>query len=566
MLICGKSRCKGTAFFGHVQEKSAEKCILLTWRDRWARFQDHLRQRRRESFSLFAAIETHPTSGVTGDNAIVGESYTIDGTYVAGAGNTKVGAMPDKGVKLRINKKVNGTANAFEFKVNAGYAINGITLVGITNTADAAATVGSILVDGAAWNGTFDGALPAKNADAASNIAISDINARESVVFVFSELGGASQANICYTVEYTETRSEVSRETTISGALINGYAIPEDKVSDLQNTHEATLDSSYLEAPEVTFILSTEILYDDESTKTVTEEKVVNAALVGDEWQALTIIENQLYTLKAAKIASVRITYFDATNGTVELGYETVVKGGTAADYEKYQNMPMSEFKGWYSDANLSDPIDLSAYVFNDDKMVFALYEKTYATSLNIEQLVLDKGTGAAKDSILTAHGFAFQNIDALDSLNEAKDNRNYSYLGLKIKKEDAFVAFILRRGSVAKIRFGNVGADFKLVLNADAETLTADKANATAEDDNKVEIEAANSDVAVSITSISDKTLVIKQIMIDEEIAAVVLPESTQGIEDIDASVKAVKRIENGMLIIEKNGKFYNVLGIKIK
>ena len=53
---------------------------------------------------------------------------------------------------------------------------------------------------------------------------------------------------------------------------------------------------------------------------------------------------------------------------------------------------------------------------------------------------------------------------------------------------------------------------------------------------------------------------------MIDEEIAAVVLPESTQGIEDIDASVKAVKRIENGMLIIEKNGKFYNVLGIKIK
>ena len=72
--------------------------------------------------------------------------------------------------------------------------------------------------------------------------------------------------------------------------------------------------------------------------------------------------------------------------------------------------------------------------------------EKTYAQSLNIEQLVLDQGKGADIQSILTAKGYEFNNIDALDSLNDEKTNRNYPYLGLKVKKTDATLGFWLNR------------------------------------------------------------------------------------------------------------------------
>jgi hypothetical protein len=34
------------------------------------------------------------------------------------------------------------------------------------------------------------------------------------------------------------------------------------------------------------------------------------------------------------------------------------------------------------------------------------------------------------------------------------------------------------------------------------------------------------------------------------------------QAVENVDASQKAVKRIVNGQLVIEKNGVLYNVLG----
>ena len=41
--------------------------------------------------------------------------------------------------------------------------------------------------------------------------------------------------------------------------------------------------------------------------------------------------------------------------------------------------------------------------------------------------------------------------------------------------------------------------------------------------------------------------------------------PEN-EGIEDVNAAGKAVKHLENGMLLIEKNGKMFNVLGARIK
>ena len=38
------------------------------------------------------------------------------------------------------------------------------------------------------------------------------------------------------------------------------------------------------------------------------------------------------------------------------------------------------------------------------------------------------------------------------------------------------------------------------------------------------------------------------------------------QGIENTNANAKAIKSFRNGMLVIEKNGKFYNALGVEVK
>ena len=67
-------------------------------------------------------------------------------------------------------------------------------------------------------------------------------------------------------------------------------------------------------------------------------------------------------------------------------------------------------------------------------------------------------------------------------------------------------------------------------------------------------------------LTTTADNTVVIKQIMIDEPIAEVTLPASTTGVENTAANAKAIKRIENGQVVIINNGRSINVLGQSIR
>ena len=157
------------------------------------------------SFSLLAGTETTTNTG-TKDNAVVGTSFTIPGAYVAGAGGAQISPMPNKGIKVRINTAIEGEPeNSLKVTVNEGYKITSIQLVGVTNTNDKAAKLGSILVDGVAYTGDFSKDLPAKNASAASNINLTGLNATKSIVYVFSDLGGATQANITLSINYEIT-------------------------------------------------------------------------------------------------------------------------------------------------------------------------------------------------------------------------------------------------------------------------------------------------------------------------------------------------------------------------
>lgn len=582
------------------------------------------------SFSLWAATESNPTSA-SKDTDVAGTSYTIPGTYIAGAGSAKTGAMPDKGIKFRLNKPASDLNNAIEFKVNEGYVINAIQLVGVTNSDNKAATVGSIYVDGVAWNGTFNGALPAKNAEAASDIQVSGIAAAQSVVFVFSDLGGASQGNICYTVTYEEAvQKEVDHvDVTLGGVAINGEALSDTQMATLYGALTLNLAAEYVEAPTVTFTVQTDTYYVGETDPSTKSEKIdVVAALNPDgKWQAQQTVGEKTYTITAVKPATVTITYMD---GATVLGEETVKKGETSTKHAEFETKPLATFEGWFKDAELTVPADLTAAV-NADQTLYGKFVKAYAQSLNIEQLVVTNGKSYGIKDALTAAGYEYSNLDALDSLNNEKGAaRNEPYLGLKIKTQGGFIACNVKAGSTIRVKFGYVENNVLAIAGND--TLTLTPANKTLD---VLEFTAA-ADTYVKIQTTSGKTVVIKQIMVDAAITDVMykityaatengevsgwtvaypgeevvmnitsnegytltsityngtemvqpapgapisftMPaeavtvaasfgDIATGIGNADAAVKAVKVIRDGKLFIEKNGVLYNAQGVIVK
>ena len=152
---------------------------------------------------------------------------------------------------------------------------------------------------------------------------------------------------------------------------------------------------------------------------------------------------------------------------------------------------------------------------------------KEYMSSMNIEQLVLDNGTKYNIKGAFDAANIEYNNIDVLDTLNdlENKTNRNYAFLGLKLKKTDAKLAGWLQAGHTIKVRFGNVGANFLVrAAGMDSVCTAADFANTTVESANELSF-TAPIDMYLEIICDSTKTLVIKQIMVDANIAPVTLP-----------------------------------------
>jgi hypothetical protein len=153
----------------------------------------------------------------------------------------------------------------------------------------------------------------------------------------------------------------------------------------------------------------------------------------------------------------------------------------------------------------------------------YAKFDKAYASSLNIEQYVLDNGkNNTAFKALLQERGFAYENIDALDSLNDdpSKTNRNEPYLGLKIKKQGGYIAFNVLAGKTLAVKFGYGEAPIKINVNGVDSTCSP-----VEKDLGGFDLLAAQTDTYIKISTTSDKTVVIKQIMINEDIAEVVLP-----------------------------------------
>lgn len=374
-----------------------------------------------------------------------------------------------------------------------------------------------------------------------------------------SNLGDNQTVNILGIRVWVRETKEIDHvDVTLGGVAVNGEALGELDMATLYGALTLNLAAEYAEAPTVTFTVQTDTYYVGETEPSTKSEDidVVAALNLDGKWQAQQTVGEQTYTITAVKPATATVTYMD---GETVLGKEIVKVGESATKYGEYEVKPLAEFQGWYTDAELTSEADLSATV-GEDMVLYAKFEKAYATSLNIEQIVLDYGKKYDIKSALSAGGYDYKDINELDSLNDEKTARNESYLGLKIKKQGGYIACNVQAGQTIRVKFGNVAAAVKAYANDQEMTLTpVDKALDVLEF-------PATEETFVKLETTTDGTVVIKQIMIDEEIQAVTLPDPLPtGINNAEEAVKTVKVIRNGQFFIEKNGVLYNAQGARL-
>lgn len=345
------------------------------------------------------------------------------------------------------------------------------------------------------------------------------------------------------TIVRPEQKTVVSTVETLTNAKINGVALDPNFLSELTETGSVEVFNAYTTAPTVTFTKHVVITYDDESTKqSDVDVEVVAEALGSNQWTAnITLNGADAYSITMQRAAAYTVTY-KLADETV-LGTEVVAAGGHLAEYAQYETMPLAEFQGWYTDAELTSEADLTAAVYAD-LTLYGKFVKAYAQSLNIEQLVLDESTGADIASILTNHGFAYAHIDALDSLNdlENKTNRNYAFLGLKLKTAGAYIQFHLQAGKTLAVKFGNLTNPIAVTIDGEAQ------ANHT---EGAFLLEAAEADRLIELKTTNKATVVLQQIMIGEPIVDVILP-------DPSAYLITIAESENGTVTANWDNKKY--------
>lgn len=338
--------------------------------------------------------------------------------------------------------------------------------------------------------------------------------------------GGGQTINILgIRVWLKETKTVVSTEETITAITVNGDSLSAAqiaKINDWHESYEILHTQAYATAPTVKFSRHTVITYDDASTKVKDEDIEVVAEYINDEftgeyWQAALVGTDKTFKVDMFVATSAVITYMD---GETVLGYDTIAAGSKAVNYAQYESKELATFGGWYNDAALTDPVDLSVQTFNANATIYGKFTKAYAQSINIEQLVLDYGKGYDIQAAFAAANIAYKNIDALDSLNDEKTARNEPYLGLKIKKEGGYIACNLRAGDVIRVKFGYVENTVLAVAGNDTLQLNpVDKALGVLEF-------TAQADSYVKLQTTTGKTVVIKQIMINDTIKDVTLPD----------------------------------------
>lgn len=307
-------------------------------------------------------------------------------------------------------------------------------------------------------------------------------------------------------------------DVSLGGVAVNDEALSDIQMAVLYGAFSLDLTAEYVEAPTVTFTVQTDTYYVGETEPSTKSEGIdVVAALNHDgKWQAQQTVGEHTYTITAVKPATATVTYMD---GETVLGTEIVKVGESATEYGEYEVKPLAEFQGWYTDAELTSEADLSATV-SADMVLYGKFVKAYAQSIDFEGMVITNGKSYDVKSALDANFYDYKTIDALDSLNNDKGAaRNEPYLGLKIKKNGGYIACNVQPGQTLRVKFGYVAETVLAIAGGDTLRLVPTD-NKLADLTVPFAIEKL-----VKLQTTSDKTVVIKQIKVNEPIATWMYP-----------------------------------------
>ena len=330
-------------------------------------------------------------------------------------------------------------------------------------------------------------------------------------------------------VKYMSVIRPMATKSTVedlSAVTIDGNPFDPAALSSLKTNHSFNVEGSYVNAPEVKFFKEITITYEDDSEKVMNDSIVVTATEnAGGKWEAQATINEVEYTITMGKATSHVVTYMF---GTTELGTENVEVGGNPANYATYQTLNdgnLSTFNGWYSKSDLSgDAVTIASAPITKDTTFYASFTYKYATSVNMENFAKNNAKGETNSKALISSLGTYKyasNISYVSGTNEIDSlradkitgNRNYPYLGLKVKTSGALINFRLEEGKTVKVKFGNVGATPLVSINGGeyaAMTITNSVYTYTATVDGEL----------VSIKTASAAAVVFQQIAIDEELA----------------------------------------------
>lgn len=144
----------------------------------------------------------------------------------------------------------------------------------------------------------------------------------------------------------------------------------------------------------------------------------------------------------------------------------------------------------------------------------------TASSSLNFEQNVLDNTKSWDVVAALTTANIVTDGRNGLDSLNDGKTARNYPYLGLKFKKENAdIIKIVVPADNVLNVKFGNVGVALTTTVNGVAGANVAKASSGT------FHLDAAAYVREVVFHSSANQTVTLQQVKIGADVDAITLP-----------------------------------------
>lgn len=259
-------------------------------------------------------------------------------------------------------------------------------------------------------------------------------------------------------------------------------------------------------------------------------------------------------------VRSISVTASISTGGTPtyqwqvsddgSTGWANVASSGTSASY----TVPTASAGTKYYRCVVTNPNGSAATTSNAATVTVTEAAFVGSTSVNIEQFVLDNEANknlsgqftALKSALEAAHiSYDLSSGCSIDTLNDEpsdkgvyKVQRNYPYLGLKIKSTGKYVQINLPKGKTLNVKFGNIAAAVKDTINGEA-------GSGHTSGDYVLDADPSNNRIVKLATS-SDGAVVIKQIMIGEAIQSVTLPgkitTSSEGNGTITVPVNGAK------------------------